>query len=78
MENSVLMYGYYSRAVSNQERVMMARVRYIKKDRKNKTHDYLPIWIGHWNDVNVIEIQQVLILIRSFNKLFYNVGCSCR
>ena len=28
-ENSVLMYGWYSRAVSNQERVMMARVRYI-------------------------------------------------
>ena len=28
-ENSVLMYGLYSRAASNQERLMMARVRYI-------------------------------------------------
>ena len=28
-ENSVLMYGKYSRVVSNQERVIMARVRYI-------------------------------------------------
>ena len=27
-ENSVLMYGFYSRAASNQERLMMARVRY--------------------------------------------------
>ena len=30
-ENSVLMYGYYSRAVSDQERVIMACVRYIVK-----------------------------------------------
>ena len=29
-ENSVLMYGLYSRAASNQERLMMARVRYKK------------------------------------------------
>ena len=28
-ENSAFMYGLYSRAVSNQERVMMARVRYV-------------------------------------------------
>ena len=28
-ENSVLMYGLYSRAASNQERLMMARVRYL-------------------------------------------------
>ena len=28
-ENSVLMYGLYSRAASNQERLMMARVRYV-------------------------------------------------
>ena len=28
-ENSVLMYGLYSRATSNQERLMMARVRYM-------------------------------------------------
>ena len=28
-ENSVLMYGLYSRAACNQERLMMARVRYI-------------------------------------------------
>ena len=28
-ENSVLMYGLYSRAASNQERPMMARVRYL-------------------------------------------------
>ena len=28
-ENSVLMYGLYSRAASNQERLMMVRVRYI-------------------------------------------------
>ena len=28
-ENSVLMYGLYSRAASNQEQLMMARVRYI-------------------------------------------------
>ena len=28
-KNSVLMYGLYSRAASNQERLMMARVRYI-------------------------------------------------
>ena len=28
-ENSVLMYGLYSRAACNQERLMMARVRYL-------------------------------------------------
>ena len=28
-ENSVLMYGLHSRANSNQERLMMARVRYL-------------------------------------------------
>ena len=28
-ENSVLMYGWYSRAVSNQEWVMMARIWYV-------------------------------------------------
>jgi len=32
-ENSVLMYGLYSRAASNQERLMMARVRYVITDR---------------------------------------------
>ena len=30
-ENSVLMYGLYSRAACNQERLMMARVRYSKE-----------------------------------------------
>ena len=33
-ENSVLMYGLYSRAASNQERLMMARVRYIMLHNK--------------------------------------------
>jgi hypothetical protein len=28
-ENSALMYGFYLRAASNQERLMMARVRYM-------------------------------------------------
>ena len=31
-ENSGLMYGLYSRAASNQERLMMARVRYVLFD----------------------------------------------
>ena len=37
-ENSVLMYGLYSRAACNQERLMMARVRYVvsfSKQTKN-------------------------------------------
>ena len=33
-ENSAFMYGKYSRAVCNQERVMMARVRYKKIPKK--------------------------------------------
>ena len=32
-----LMYGYYSRAVSNQERVIVARVRYLKNGHKSYT-----------------------------------------
>ena len=31
-ENSVLMYGLYSRGACNQERLIMERVRYIKSD----------------------------------------------
>ena len=43
-ENSVLMYGLYSRAASNQERLMMARVRYIDLDittSVNCSHQHL-------------------------------------
>ena len=40
-ENSVFMYGYYSSAVSNQERVIMAHKRYINFFRKKSVFCWL-------------------------------------
>ena len=37
-ENFVFMYGLYSRAASNQERLMMARVRYLEFSLTSKTY----------------------------------------
>ena len=40
------MYGLYSRAASNQERPMMARVRYIKKNRIKEKIGYLSSYLS--------------------------------
>ena len=55
-ENSVLMYGLYSRAACNQERVIMARIRYLIKMfvfefARHSIHSYLQ---------SAVEASQVL------------------
>ena len=48
-ENSGLVYGQYSRAVCNQERVMMARVRYINYEKTKFSSTYIKIQLHKLN-----------------------------
>ena len=47
LENSVLMYGLYSRAASNQERPMMARVRYLRVSNLKKKMDIFSNFLAY-------------------------------
>ena len=76
-QNSGLMYGLYSRAASNQERPMMARVRYSKKSTKFYEISTLLLFTVH-TDKNKVEISQNLVAFSEYknfnldNKLVTN------
>ena len=71
-ENSVLIYGLYSREPSNQEQLMMARVRYFLKVKKkiflNNTTIFL--WLRRFS--NVEELHKGLLL----QDWIFRLGCA--
>ena len=71
-ENSAFMYGYYSRAVCNQERVMMAGVLYHKY-RCNFIKGLAPLWISIFDFLYDATRTAVMSCeIPTFNKTFYD------